>query len=479
MVSSRKARVDWKTAAAVIGALAALITAFVAVCPFVNRNRAIAQPIVAADKLFKIERALLPALEEGPARFSDLPAYFKDANKELLQHLNSIAQKYSSHENHAGATYIAGPAGVGKSYFIDQLNMLPADDTTRSIKLSQLFKSPVSAFATEAAPDLRTSDGSITFNKLMRISQPTEFDFDQFLVRAGALRNGKIMGFVLIDDLDEVHEDSARLILKELEEYLRNHKQGFVHFIVFGRPEGFSPWLKHRDRKSLLNVTNSPLVLQGPEYKTTGDLEFRCKDYYRWKYKNDAPQEVINNFRERVQKYAFLRYTIRPLSGGNFVLNESVLWYLSKSKENKTIEALRNGLFSDMMDRNKESHNRPSVNNDKYMFILERTAAFPIEEGRQIDGNGFFEAYSNDFVEFTDTEGKVHKVGIRDILNRSGIVILDPAELRRTRYRFEPFWLHAHLVEKWNQRNHPGHRYRWSGSLDKEEPSKNAEYGQN
>lgn len=466
MNSSSKAKVDWKTAAAVIGALAALITAFVAVCPLFNWD--IAPPIVAPDQLFEIERGLLPVLEEGSARYGDLPAYFEDENKEILRRLNSIVQKYSSHENHAGATYIVGPAGVGKSYFIDQLNMLPADATTRPIKLSQLFKRPGSAFATEAAPDLRTSDGSITFNKLMRISQPTEFDFGQFLVRAGALRNGKTMSFVLIDDLDEIHEDSARLILKKLEEYLRKQKQGFVHFIVFGRPEGFWPWLKHKDRKSLPNVTNSPLVLQAPAYKTTGDLEFRCKDYYRWKYKNDAPQEVISNFRERVKNHPFLRYTIRPLSAGNFVLNESVLWYRSESKKLKTIEALRNGLFSDMMDRNRESHNRPSVNDDKYMYILERTAAFPIEEGRQIGVNGFFEVYGYDFVDFTDIEGNVYKVRVRDVLNRSGIAILDPAEVRRTRYRFEPFWLHAHLVEKWNQRNHPGHRYRWGGSLDKE-----------
>ena len=461
---SRKDRTKRRINPTILGAvLAALISGiFLLIVNQKGCNEGTQKPpIVAIDDLCKIEKQLIPSLEEGAARHNYLPTYFEEANKKLFQHLNSVAQKYTSRENHRGATYITGMAGVGKSYLIAQFNMLPADATTDPIKLSKLFNKSELPFTTEKAPDLQTTDGSVTFNELMRISRPEEFDFDQFLIASGALKDGKIMSFVLIDDLDEIHEDSAKLILEEMENYLRKQSEGFIHFIVFGRPEGFWPWLKHSDRIAPLNVTNSPFLLQGPVYQTTGDLEFRCNDYYKWKYKMDAPQEVISDFRDQIQNYPFLRYTIRPLSAGNFVLNESILWYKSKSKEHKSIEDLRNGLFSDMLDRNKESHGRPSTNDDKYMLILENIAAFLIEQGKKIDDNGFFEVLATDFIKFSDVEGKVYTVRIRDVLNRSGVALLQPSELRRTQYRFEPFWLHAHLIERRNQRIYPDHQYRW------------------
>jgi hypothetical protein len=46
------------------------------------------------------------------------------------------------------------------------------------------------------------------------------------------------------------------------------------------------------------------------------------------------------------------------------------------------------------------------------------------------------------------------------VLDRSGIAVLDPADTILTRYRFDPFWIHIHLVERWNVRHVPGHRYR-------------------
>ena len=418
-------------------------------------------PVVATDGLFEIESQLTGDLKDGPARFSDLSAYFKDANKELMGHLTSVAQVYASGQDHRGATYVAGPAGVGKSYLIGQLDMLPANATSRPIELSEWFKQPGPGFTTESAPDLRTTDGRMVFNTLRHLSQPETFDFGRFLADAGALHDDRLMSFVLIDDLDEIHPKSAEVILRELETYLRGPGDGFVHFIVFGRPEGFWPWLKHSDRKPLANVTNTPFLLQGPVYETTGDIELRCAEYYQWAHEGDAPQGVIDDFRTQVQKYPFLRHTVRSLATGNFVLEESIRRHRSGSSAHREAKALRDGLLSDMLSRNKESHNRPSINDDLYMLILERVAVFPIEQGRSIDERGFFDVLTGDCVEFTDAQGTRCRVHLRDVLNRSGVALLDPAGLRRTPYRFEPFWLHAHLVERWNQRNHPDHRYRW------------------
>lgn len=444
---------------ALIGGIFTLLAASIVLIPWIFEQcsytyRPAPPPILETKKLYDIEKQLIPLLEEGPAQYNDLRSYFKAANEALFQHLESIAREYREKEDHRGATYIAGTSGVGKSYLITQLDMLPRD-ATHTIKLSKLLGEPDNCLKAVPLPDLQTTDEHVVFNRLMGFAEPQAFDFHEFLVHAGAKRGNFMVPFIIIDDLDEIHEDSAKLLLEQLERYVTENGNRFLHFLVFGRPEGFWPWLKHSDRLPPEGVTNSPYVLRGPEYETTGDLEFRCNNYYQWKYKRDAPQDVTADFMRRLQTYPFLRYTIRSLAAGNFVLNDSIVCYQTKSKRRKPLEQLKSGLFSDFLDRNKESHGRPSMNDDQYVLLLERTAAFPLENERHIDTNGFFEVYSNDFVQLTDREGITRKVRIRDVLNRSGLALLDPSEVRRTRYRFEPFWVHMYLIEKWNQRNHP------------------------
>ena len=417
--------------------------------------------IVGIDELCTIEKNLAPSLYDGPARHDSLIAYFKDANPELFEHLRSIVEKHASGKNHRGVTYIAGSAGMGKSYLIGQLDMLPKEVMSDTVKLSEFFKDEDFPFETEEVADLHTVDEELIFNKLLRLTNPGEFDVNKFIVAAGASKGGEPLSFILIDDLDEIHEDSAEVILKELEAFISKTSDGFVHFIVFGRPEGFWPWLKHSDRTAPPNVTNPPFVLQGPVYKTTGDLAFRCTDYYTYKYNSPAPEEVISDFQAQLRKYPFLRYTIRQLSAGNFVLDESILFHRSPSNGHKTPEELRTALYSDLIDRNKESHGLPTADHHLYAVIIQRAAVFPLRNERTINSEGYFEVYADDYIEFKNSGGIARKVHLRDLLNRSGIVFMDPSDIRRTRYRFQPFWIHAHLVESWNKRNHSEHTYRW------------------
>lgn len=417
--------------------------------------------IVDIDALCKIEKQLAPDIQEGDGRKNTLRAYFEDANPKLFEHLRSIVEKHASGENHRGATYVAGSSGVGKSYLVGQLDMLPKEVTSDTVKLSEFFKNEQCPFKTEDAADLQSVDGKLVFNRLSRLTSPSEFDLSKFIVAAGASKGDDPLSFILIDDLDEIHEDSAKVILERLEAFIRDTDNGFVHFIVFGRPEGFWPWLKHSDRTPPANVTNPPFVLEGPVYKTTGDLAFRCTDYHTYKYNSPAPDEVIRDFQAQLQKHRFLRYTIRPLSAGNFVLNESILAHRSPSNGHKSPEELRTALYSDLIDRNKESHERPTANDDQYAGILQLAAVFPLLQGRKINSEGYFEVYADDYIKFEDSGDTARKVRLRDVLNRSGIAFMDPSDLRRTRYRFEPFWIHAHLVESWNQHNHTEHTYRY------------------
>ena len=55
---------------------------------------------------------------------------------------------------------------------------------------------------------------------------------------------------------------------------------------------------------------------------------------------------------------------------------------------------------------------------------------------------------------------------MRDVLDRSGLAFLHPVSFMTARYRFEPFWVHAHLVERRNQRLYPGYEYRTCEQAD-------------
>ena len=43
-------------------------------------------------------------------------------------------------------------------------------------------------------------------------------------------------------------------------------------------------------------------------------------------------------------------------------------------------------------------------------------------------------------------DGQIVSVLVRRLLNRSGLVTMDPVLPVASRYRFEPFWIHRHLL---------------------------------
>lgn len=387
------------------------------------------------------EKNLIVNYRQGPARFDDLFAYFRDANPELFAHLDRVKKDFTSGQSRRGATYIAGASGVGKSYVIAKLGF-PKEDTSEPIKLSKCF--------TETAPDLESLAGTICFN---RLPYSADVSFEALLASHEATHKA----FVLVDDLDEVHEETAKRIVQSLEAYVAHPTTRFQHIILLGRPESFWPWLSDRHRQAPDNVTDSPFLLVGPDYQTRGDIAYRCDNYFQWKHSEPAPPVFVADVLDKLDRYPFLRYTIRPLSAGNFVLKESVLRYRDPTIPQKTADQTQEALLVDLLDRNAQSHGRPDITDELYLHLLEQAAAFPLERKRIINDQGFFEVYADDSLSFTDQKGNNHQVYLRDILNRSGLAILSLSHFPRTYYRFEPYWIQMHLVKKWNRREHPDH----------------------
>jgi len=370
-----------------------------------------------------IELSLAPTFQQGPARFDTLFAYFKDANPDLFQHFEDVKRLYDQGRDHWGISYVAGTSGVGKSYVVRNLAMFDKA-VTQTIKLSALFA--------ETSPDLQSLDKEVVFNQL-----PSTLSFDVPAVMQDMDPN---KAFILLDDLDEVHEDTAALILKALEQFVVKPHKGFRHFVVFGRPESFWPWLNHMSR--------TPRTLQGPEYLTSGDAEFRCQDYYGFKFKRPASGKVTDDVVSQLFRFPFLRDTMRPLSAGNYVLDDSVARKDTGTALLNTADALKQRLLEKLLARNQKSHGRPGMDNAVYLDLLKQAAALPWTRNRVLDEQGFFSVFEKDTLTFTDDQGQSHQVYARDVLNRSGLVTLDVTDTRMARYRFEPFWVQSFLTKK-------------------------------
>ncbi len=220
-------------------------------------------------------------------------------------------------------------------------------------------------------------------------------------------------------------------IQRQLEQdFIQDHAQSFVQVWVFGRPEAFGPWLTRHPRTPVYR-------LLGPDWRTTGDLAFCCHNYYGYKYSQPAPDEVITTFQRHLEQYPFLCDTIRPLSGGNFVVKQSQTF--------KTKAQLQQALFQELLARDTESHGRPDPNDARYITLWQQAVVFLQQHYRDQDEQGFFAVDPNDQVNFIDEQGTCHAVRLMDLLNRSGLVNMDVTHLDQARYRFEPLWVQEYL----------------------------------
>ena len=115
-------------------------------------------------------------------------------------------------------------------------------------------------------------------------------------------------------------------------------------------------------------------------------------------------------------------------------------------------------MYDNLLERNYQTHGRTEGYRSSYGYILEEIAARYLD---QVDEEGYFVVHFQDTVQVLDDDEKpIGEVRVRDVLDRSGIAFLAPGDFMTTRYRFDPFWIHAHLVEQRNQRLHPQYEYR-------------------
>lgn len=392
---------------------------------------------------------------------SSLEAYYAEANPDLVEHLQEVAQLYADGMEHRGVTYLRGTAGVGKSFVTNNLtDSFDADDQC-GVEMADLFgKSEADlGFRVSAQPDLTTLDRRIVFNTLPGIDDPTKFSVELLFAAMGC-STSPLPPLIVLDGIDEIHPDSSRLILEALDDYLLDATSvtgPFLHVLVSGRPEGFTGWLIDPDRKQPNVDLVKQFELEAPRYDSSGDLAFRVRGYLSFA-RDPAPSEAeiaahVESFTDALTRYGFLSYSIGNLALGNIVIDQTAPGL------NVSERSLKDAVFDDILLRNVGTHGRPGAGSEhevSYRRLLEDAAA----RYADVDASGRFTVRSEDQLEAFDADGSsTGRVRSRNLLNRAGLVLLTEPNSATTRYRFDPFWLHAHLLERRNQRIVERHGY--------------------
>lgn len=415
-------------------------------------------PSVDSSELCEIERSafIFPLDLASRAQETSLEAYYERANPELIEHLNAVGEAYRRGMTQARATYVQGAAGVGKSFVTRNSFSAFDDDEQCTVALAGVIEREAAQLQLDVAPmpDLETLDRELVFNQLPGLVRPSELDLGQLLEVAGCAVEGALVPLVVLDGIDELHDDTSHALLQAVDEFLmdRSDEEWFVHVVVAGRPEGFSSWLSDPRRTEEHNAIVDSFHLRAPQYHTAGDLEFRLRSYLEFAGQFDELDdsgdfdEYLQSFTQALERHQFLPYSVGNLAVGNVVIQHTA------PELDEGEQTLKAGLFDDIVVRNAQSHGRPGDGaplESPYRRALEDVAAMYAE----VSQDGVFAVRSEDTVEVYDDDGRsLGEVRVRNLLNRGGVAFLTSATTTTTRYRFDPFWLHAHLVERHNRR---------------------------
>ncbi len=450
-----------RSALLLVSSLAAACNAFVG---DYEADLEIVSAIVEPDELCAVEEQFFHTIDlDDESRWDDLADYYEAANPTLTSHLAQLSDALHQGDSARGSTYLWGAAGIGKSFLMRNVFDSFAEHEQCALDLADVFSGngETYGFRLERQPDLATTNREVVFNELPTVEPAGDFDLWAVLEAEGCVTDGLLRPLVVMDSIDEIHDNAARAVLQSVHELLNSEGslvEPFVHFVVAGRPGGFASWLTDPSRgESKVDV--AIFELKAPAYDSAGALAFRVTSYLEFaelltQLQPSGVDEYVASVTAAVQRYPFLGYSLGNLAVGNVVIEHTAPGLDEDEEE------LKAGILDDMLYRNAQSHGRPGNGTElegTYLRLLEDIAARYAEVSR----DGTFVIRSEDTLEATADDGTVlGEVRVRNVLNRGGVAVLTSATSTTTRYRFEPFWLHAHLVERRNRRFDPERTYR-------------------
>lgn len=397
---------------------------------------------------------------DSQERLATLEDYYAEANPDLVAQFEIVAQNYADTAPVRTATYLMGEAGAGKSFVMRRLVNAFPEARVCDLSLAEVLAAPSDVLPTKRIPDLATIDESVTFNSLPGFIDPGAFSLPKFLEEQGCMVEGVVKPLLVFDGLDEIHTSSAHALLREVEQFLLDGSDTFVHIVALGRPEGFAPWFSDPMRGETTGKVVELLRLKTPMYLTAGDVEFRLREYLDFTEQledaeaNGELEEYVGSVLEALEQHPFLRYSLSNLAVGNVVLQHT-----APGMEESEF-TLKSRIFEDLIARDAETHGRPGTGSrydTTYLRLLEQIAA----SYSSVSEKGEFTVSPTDALPvFSATGDAMGEVLVTATLERSGLAYLGSPTSTTKRFRFSPFWVHGYLAERYNQRTAPRYAYR-------------------
>lgn len=446
------------------------------------------------ERLRQIENDVLPqGLQSGPPRHTEIVDYYGEANAALRDRLSKGRGVFASGKGlpFREMTVVAGAAGIGKTFIKGHIYKDIPRDQVLKFDIREWFEELAEGGLALPTPDLELGDR--VFNHLLRLTPAGRTAFTERL-------NDGLAPFVVADSLDEVHPDDYRFVLEQLERLVVASDQPFIHVVVFGRPLAFRDHCHDRQTWSTTAISSSPgqkrYILRKPTFRTTGDLDVSNWNFDCWKHGlcrdqsstgdslTKAPMPLADYQRWCVQGYRvegeFADVWFKPNSHMN--QNTRQMWVDSAMRRPIVTSVLTNlaanGIAREILagfassgddfdqdrfmieflgrwlERDTASDGRPSrikrIHLESYLQLLEQVALKYASEER-IDSQGYFDVHPSDGVMIED-HGEMLAVPVCQILDRSGLVTVDPQKPTSQRFRFEPFWFHRLLVDMHQRR---------------------------
>ena len=351
--------------------------------------------------------------------------------------LQSIVNRLTTGARHPKGPqpyFLIGPAGSGKSHLMRHLKKYGVAYANLSSLNKSLRKASHPLASKET--DLKIGEQDISW-----LAKLTKDALSLNLEGLVAEVNGSEPDFskgILLDSLDEIHPDSSRHILMKIHDYATSHPEKVV--IVAGRGEAFRDYFVANNLREVPECAIPKMYVGNEPYMTWFINE---NVYYRLRDSNpsigtleSAVAELRENLASFLNAHPFARHYLYPGALGNFAV-DNVRY---SNEEPERLEAL---MFQTLIDRNKGTHNRP-VKDDK-AWGLYRDALIQVARKYVPNGNGVFLVGPQDTVCVKDGEFW-WEVNVASVLVRSGLVDLNPVNVRYYEFMFWPKNVHRILA---------------------------------
>jgi hypothetical protein len=381
---------------------------------------------------FEFDTARYTSATGGAESLFDLYKFYN------LDIVNNLAERLSD-QDIRGVTIVTAPGGYGKSLVIGENieQTLEVDVATEIFKLSDLEIPYQDNRDLVFSKWYEGEDSEVVLSSLPELNLSN----DIFSILGITDDNQQQKRVIVIDDFDEIHENSSSEILVHILSNYMSYSN--THFILLGREEAFySCWEGsgcYDDHIRGNEGRISDFQLKSIEYRNYEDVLIRVKNICELHSPETCEGLSVEQIAERcaliLEKYP----EIRP-AFSNLRMSFDIIGYvvndLNKS-QTTNIPRLKSTLIDLRFEESKDKHGRPDKNSPRLFSLYQKGwKAFSEEYHDRINSEGEVAVRSQP-ISF-DYQGATYTFIPQDLLNYSGFIVVEPSFSPAKTYRFQP-----------------------------------------